>query len=273
MPLDVLAADNWMGAEQAVEAIRTELVALPWQSLSAGVGRGAARASRCRISLFIRPQPHRLRMLRLAFRCQCPIWPALRRGCLEVAAAYPLSLAGKTVLLERGPRLVLDRVIVANPECLSIRDHRGPQQRRGRDAVPHPLSRERGRHCGLCPERGLEHGTAIADNAGLPTFTATGLWDLGPVDPATAGGSYLYALTDGSGALTAQATWSLSVPAQRRYAVCVGVPGPKSCARCPLHGATQGGATEAIIDQSVHPRTWRYLGTFPSTRCCVGDVE
>jgi len=266
VPLDVLAADNWMGAEQAVEAIRTELVALPWQSLSVQAwDEGSGTCKPLSDFAVYPPATTPVEDATAGVPLPVPDLAGAETRMSEAVAAYPLSLAGKTVYLSAGHGWYWTGSSWRTQRPVYqgfIEDHNNAE------AVTQfliPYLENAGATVVYARERDWSTARAIADNdAGSPTFTRTGLWDLGTSGPGYGGGSYLYALTDGSGALTAQATWSLSVPAQGRYAVYAWVyPGPNRVrdAHYTVHHA--GGATEVIIDQSVHPRTWRYLGTFP----------
>ena len=71
-------------------------------------------------------------------------------------------------------------------------------------------------------------------------------------------------MTQPSGALTSKATWSLAVPTAGSYAVYAWVyPGSNRIRDAHYTVVHAGGSTEVIIDQSIYPETWRYLGTFP----------
>lgn len=266
VPLDALAANNWMGAEQVVEAVRAELLALPWQRLS--VQAWDEESGTCKpLSDFAAYPPATQPIEDPMTGIPLPMSDLAGAGAnvSETAAAYPLSLAGRTVYLSAGHGW--------NWTGSSWRTQRPVYQgfiedHNNAEVVTQyliPYLENAGATVVYTRERDWSEARVIADNdAGSPVFTKTGWWVPGASGPGYAGGSYLFAITDASGAPTAQATWSLSVPAQGRYAVYAWVyPGQNRVrdAHYTVHHA--GGATEVIIDQSVHPRTWRYLGTFP----------
>ncbi len=127
VPLDALAADNWMGAERVVEAVRAELLALPWQRLS--VQAWDEESGTCKpLSDFAAYPPATQPIEDPMTGIPLPMSDLAGAGAnvSETAVAYPLSLAGRTVYLSAGHGLELDRLIVANPEARLSGIHRGP---------------------------------------------------------------------------------------------------------------------------------------------------
>ncbi|MGC9520559.1 MAG: N-acetylmuramoyl-L-alanine amidase [Anaerolineae bacterium] len=258
LSIDDLAEDGWMGMERMQDAVRRRLATLEWQQLSVQAWDEATGS--CRPLSDFAPYPttqeEPLRSLALP---ESSVTPA---AVYETAAAG--SLAGKTVYLSAGHGWFWNGSqwrTQRPPYQGLIEDHNNAEvvtqflipylENAGATVIP-------------VRERDWNAARVIGDNDhGSPTYTETGTWQEGSRGTGYDGGTYRYTLAT-QGEATATATWTVDVPASGEYAVYAWVyPGPNRVpdAHYTVHHA--GGSTEVILDQRIHPVTWRYLGTFP----------
>ncbi len=266
---DTLAADSWLGIETVTELVRRTLVTLPWRSLSIGAWDEALGA--CRPLSDFAPRTV-LNQESLdgsdplaGIPLPVPVEPNLTPSVVsDSATAYPASLTGRTVYLSAGHGW--------NWTGSSWRTQRPVYQgfiedHNNAEVVTQyliPFLENAGATVVYAREREWSVARAVVDNdGGAPAYTETGSWVPGASGPGYAGGSYRYAITDPSGASTAKATWTVPVPAEGRYAVYAWVyPGDNRVRDAHYTVYHAGGPTEVVLDQTVDPRTWRYLGTF-----------
>jgi N-acetylmuramoyl-L-alanine amidase len=258
----LLAEDGWMGMEWVGEEVRSALMTLAWQTLS--VRAWDAEAGVCRpLSDYAPTTPAE------PAEISSEVHSLQRDDAAEIEPTASLgfagSLTGKTVYISAGhgwfwngsawrtQRPVYQGFIEDHNNAEAVAQYLIPYlENAGATVIP-------------VRERDWSTARVIADNdTGAPTYTEWGIWTTGVSGSGYDGGTYRFAVTNAAGALTARATWSMSVPAAGDYAVYAWVyPGTNRVrdAHYTIHHA--GGATELTLDQSIHPQTWRYLGTFP----------
>jgi N-acetylmuramoyl-L-alanine amidase len=249
-----LATDGWLGVESLVDTVRAALISVEWRDLSVqAVGAGTGE---CRPLSDYAPgaveSDHR--------PASTELMPQ-RAGNAGVRGA----LAGKTVYISAGhgwfwngstwrtQRPVYQGFIEDHNNAEAVAQYLIPYlENAGATVIP-------------VRERDWAEARVIADNdAGAPVYAEWGAWATGGSGTGYDGGTYRYAVTNATGSLTARATWTMQVPVAGRYAVYAWVfPGSNRVrdAHYTIHHA--GGPTEVVLDQSIYPQTWRYLGTFP----------
>jgi N-acetylmuramoyl-L-alanine amidase len=109
-------------------------------------------------------------------------------------------------------------------------------------------------------ERNMNSTQVVVDDGGAG-YSQTGSWTT-ESGSGYAGGDYRWATTV-TGAPTASAEWSATLPTDGRYAVYVWyrqAGGHTTDARYTIHHA--GGATEVTLNQRIHGNTWHHVGTY-----------
>lgn len=110
-------------------------------------------------------------------------------------------------------------------------------------------------------ERDMNEAEVIVDDDTPETFFETGVWTT-TTAAGYAGANYRWTETV-TGAPTAAAVWTATLPADGRYAVYVWYrQGDNRAADAHYTVHHAGGATEVVFSQQVHGDTWHYLGTY-----------
>ena len=112
-------------------------------------------------------------------------------------------------------------------------------------------------------ERDWNINRVIVDNdAGPPTYTEQGAWETSVIS-GYADSAYRLATTVTSTA-TSTATWTLPVSVAGEYALYAWVrPFADRAPDAHYVVYTAGGTRNVVLNQTIAPQTWRYLGTFP----------
>lgn len=253
-----LAAGGWLGIEALNEAVRRALVDVTWTTLF--VHAWDDTEGRCvALSDFAPATAAIVQPLE-----EMPD-PGLLEATALAAGEFPQSLQGKTVYVSAGHGWFFNGTTWRTQRPVYqgfIEDHNNAEvvtqylipylENAGATVIP-------------VRERDWNPASVIADNdAGPATYAEVGVWTTGShTAGGYNGGTYRFADADAN-AVTATATWTLSVPEDGTYALYAWIyPGSNRIHDARYTIAHAGGATEVRLDQRVMPRTWRYLGTFP----------
>ncbi len=256
---EILAAEEWMGLEYTLEAVRRAMTSISWSSLT--IQRWDSDKGRCRplsdfapISQSIRDNP---------LERQVPVPAVSLPQQTSIREVFPDSLVGKTVYVSAGHGWLWNgsRWVTQRPPYESvIEDHNNAE---AVDQYLIPYLENAGATVIPVRERDWNPSRVIVDNDdGAPEFTnSTGWYATAASGSGYNGTDYDYALTDGP---TAVCTWTLSVPEPGNYAVYAWVrPGANRApdAHYTVHHA--GGSDDVWINQQIRDSTWRYLGNYP----------
>lgn len=254
IPPEELRADDGLGAEAAQAAVQRALAPLEWRVLRVQArdpGTGVCRA----LSSFLPREA-----------VQTPAVddsPAFARFPAPAEAAFPRSLAGKTVYVSAGhgwlwngwewrpQRGVTEGMIEDHNNAEAVGQYLIPYlEKAGATVIP-------------VRERDWNAARVIVDNdQGALSYVETGAWATGGL-PGYAGGTYRFASTV-AGVPTATASWRIAVPRSGTYALYAWVlPGWNRAPDAHYTISHAGGTTHVRLDQRIRRQTWRYLGTFP----------
>ncbi len=258
VPIETLAADQWMGMERLLRTTKQALIDIPWSSLV--VQRWDSESKTCRPLSDFAPEPDPIpyRSSHETVESQ-----ALTPQQARIEEIFPHALVGKTVYVSAGHGWLWNgsRWVTQRPPYeLIIEDHNNAE---AVDQYLIPYLENAGATVIPVRERDWNASRVIADDDDGPTtFVSSGPWYTTSY-PGTGydGKAYQYALTDGP---TAVCTWTLTVPKEGTYALYAWVrPGTNRAPDAHYTIYHAGGTHDVWVNQQIRRSTWRYLGRYP----------
>ncbi len=246
---DTLALRNGSGVETVEDAVAHALTPLDWRTLHvlAPDADGVCRPLSDVAGGGASPEPLTFSAANAKIR---PAWPE---------TPFPRSLAGKVIFVSAGHGWEWNGYAWRTqrpPYQQIVEDHNNAE---AVDQYLIPYLERAGAIVIPVRERDWNGSRVIVDDTD-GGFSAPG-W----VESASEGYGTHYRFapvsTDGG---TMTANWTLTVPADGRYALYAWIPAAANRAPDARYTVRHaGGTSEVRLDQRLQPSTWRYLGTFP----------